>query len=165
MYSYYVGQIKALLSFSSVVISFCFQRDGARTGLATDWLQKTYSVQSLCIWEFPAMRLALSSTNPACFITLCSDLPLRHLLITGDSIWGKEVFLWQRLGGRKVFRYISETDFLAKVKWNWFLLRQIWVRETHFQKSFQSKSCSLSLPWSCLSLLKGIAGWGLWGYL
>ena len=100
MYSYYVGQIKALLSFSSVVISFCFQRDGARTGLATDWLQKTYSVQSLCIWEFPAMRLALSSTNPACFITLCSDLPLRHLLITSASTGEEQGTAY---GGKKCF--------------------------------------------------------------
>lgn len=31
------------------------------------------------------MGLALSSTNPACFTTPCSDLALRHLLITSAA--------------------------------------------------------------------------------
>lgn len=165
-------QIKALHSFSSVVISFCCQRRWCQDrfghklitaniqcpkplhlGISLNGFGRVLHQPSLLhrpvFWPGPE-----APAYPFCF----------NRRRTGDSIWGKEVFLRQRLGGRKVFRFISETDFLAKVEWNWFLLRQFWERETHFRKIFQSKSCNLSLPWSCLSLLKGISGWGLWGW-
>lgn len=93
-------QIKALLSFSSVVISFCCQRRWCPDRSGHKLITANIQCPKALIWEFPATGLAVSSTNRACFTTLCSDPALRHLLIASASSGEEQGTVY---GGKKCF--------------------------------------------------------------